>query len=329
MDRKYDILVAGEVNPDLILTSPELEPRFNQVETLVDEATLTIGASAAIFACGACRLGLKWRSAELSAKIFLAASCSKCWKGAVGCLAGNHRSGPTHGVNRDFEPDHRPGDIDLYRRYCSPCAPSILLIACWHPSGTCMWRVISSSPTSSLGCRIFLPGRTGAELPPSRYELGSDGKLDWSEGAARPCRRFLPNENEALSITRAATIEAAASELAAYGPIVAVKMGQAGGMVYQSGKIFGARRSRLKSRIRLEQATFSTPAFFTAICTVGAHRARLSWRSFVALYLQAGMEGCGKATLLVRGQKVPVRGLSWYLFGQKWFVEGLVAGSVK
>ncbi len=58
-DKIYDILVAGEINPDLVLSSPDLEPLFDQHETLVDSASLTIGSSCAIFACGAARLGLR------------------------------------------------------------------------------------------------------------------------------------------------------------------------------------------------------------------------------------------------------------------------------
>src|SRR5512135_1701986 len=54
----FDILVAGEINPDLIL-SGNVIPEFGQVEKLVDAASLTIGSSSAIFACGAARLGLK------------------------------------------------------------------------------------------------------------------------------------------------------------------------------------------------------------------------------------------------------------------------------
>jgi sugar/nucleoside kinase (ribokinase family) len=58
MSTSFDILVAGEINPDLIL-SGDVMPEFAQVEKLVDAATLTIGSSSAIFACGAARLGLK------------------------------------------------------------------------------------------------------------------------------------------------------------------------------------------------------------------------------------------------------------------------------
>src|SRR5512137_1797735 len=58
MEPPFDILVAGEINPDLIL-SGDVIPEFGQVEKLVDSATLTIGSSSAIFACGAARLGLR------------------------------------------------------------------------------------------------------------------------------------------------------------------------------------------------------------------------------------------------------------------------------
>lgn len=56
--RKFDILVAGEINPDLVLSGNVL-PEFGQVEKIVDSATLAIGSSSAIFACGAARLGLR------------------------------------------------------------------------------------------------------------------------------------------------------------------------------------------------------------------------------------------------------------------------------
>ena len=58
MSTPFDILVAGEINPDLILTG-DVIPAFGQVEKLVDSATLTVGSSSVIFACGAARLGLR------------------------------------------------------------------------------------------------------------------------------------------------------------------------------------------------------------------------------------------------------------------------------
>jgi len=55
---RYDILVFGETNVDLILRGDDLVPSFGQAEKLVDDATLDLGGSSGIFACGAGRLGL-------------------------------------------------------------------------------------------------------------------------------------------------------------------------------------------------------------------------------------------------------------------------------
>jgi sugar/nucleoside kinase (ribokinase family) len=57
--KKFDILVAGELNPDLILSGPDMMPRFGQGEVLVEDAALDIGSSGAIFATAAARLGLR------------------------------------------------------------------------------------------------------------------------------------------------------------------------------------------------------------------------------------------------------------------------------
>jgi sugar/nucleoside kinase (ribokinase family) len=53
-----DVLVLGEINVDLILWADEITPVFGQ-ERLVEDATLTLGSSSVIFACGAARLGLQ------------------------------------------------------------------------------------------------------------------------------------------------------------------------------------------------------------------------------------------------------------------------------
>jgi len=56
--KPFDLLIAGEINPDLIL-SGNVTPEFGQVEKLVDSAMLAIGSFSVIFACGAAWLGLK------------------------------------------------------------------------------------------------------------------------------------------------------------------------------------------------------------------------------------------------------------------------------
>jgi sugar/nucleoside kinase (ribokinase family) len=54
----YDLVVVGDVNPDLVVRG-EVRPEFGQAERLVDDAQLVIGGSGAIMACGAARLDLR------------------------------------------------------------------------------------------------------------------------------------------------------------------------------------------------------------------------------------------------------------------------------
>ncbi len=54
----YDVIVAGELNIDLVLKG-DVEPEFGQVEKLVDDMTLSAGGSACIFAASAAKMGLK------------------------------------------------------------------------------------------------------------------------------------------------------------------------------------------------------------------------------------------------------------------------------
>jgi sugar/nucleoside kinase (ribokinase family) len=56
-DAPLDVLAVGDVNPDLLVTG-DVVPRFGQAEQDV-AARLTLGGSAAIFAAGAARLGLR------------------------------------------------------------------------------------------------------------------------------------------------------------------------------------------------------------------------------------------------------------------------------
>ena len=59
VERRFDLLVAGELNPDVVVVAPSGDLKFGQVETLVQAIRLGIGGSSAIVACGAAKLGLR------------------------------------------------------------------------------------------------------------------------------------------------------------------------------------------------------------------------------------------------------------------------------
>lgn len=54
-----DLLVLGDVNPDVIVSGVGPQISYGQVETVVDHAGLVLGGSGAIVAMGAARLGLR------------------------------------------------------------------------------------------------------------------------------------------------------------------------------------------------------------------------------------------------------------------------------
>lgn len=56
--RDLDVLVIGEINPDIVVADRDPRPAFDQVERIVGSITMTVGSSSAIFACGAARLEL-------------------------------------------------------------------------------------------------------------------------------------------------------------------------------------------------------------------------------------------------------------------------------
>lgn len=57
--RDIDVLVVGEINPDVVVSDPDPRPVFDQAERIVEAIRLSIGSSSAITACGIARLGLR------------------------------------------------------------------------------------------------------------------------------------------------------------------------------------------------------------------------------------------------------------------------------
>jgi sugar/nucleoside kinase (ribokinase family) len=56
--RHPDLLVVGDVNPDVLVVDTDPVPVFGQVERIVQDIRMTMGGSSSIMACGAARLGL-------------------------------------------------------------------------------------------------------------------------------------------------------------------------------------------------------------------------------------------------------------------------------
>lgn len=227
---KFDILVAGEINPDLIL-SGDVQPAFGQVEKLVDSAALTIGSSSAIFACGAARLGLKvsfigvcgddvfgrFMLDEMHKRDVDIENVIQVPGGSTGLSvilsSGVDRAILTHpGLISAL----RAEDIsdDLLRQTRHLHVASYFLQTAIQPGLPNLFR-----RARSLGLTTSLD----TNYDPSEEWLGFDELLSVTN-------IFLPNEKEALSLSREENVNLAASRLGPRVDALAVKLGAAGAL---------------------------------------------------------------------------------------------------
>ena len=236
----FDILVAGEINPDLIL-SGDVVPEFGQVEKLVDTASLTIGSSSAIFACGAARLGLKVafigvcgddvfgrfmldemsrRNVDVSHVIFIP-------DGQTGLSVilnnGSDRAILTHsGLIAELGASDIPDDLLRQSRHLH--VASYFLQAKLQPDLPSLFH-----HAHSLGLTTSLD----TNYDPSGEWVGFDELLPVADV-------FLPNRTEALSITNSSDVGSAARQLSTMAKLVAVKLGADGAMVCSDKDTFTA-----------------------------------------------------------------------------------------
>jgi sugar/nucleoside kinase (ribokinase family) len=226
----FDILVAGEINPDLIL-SGNVTPEFGQVEKLVDSAALTVGSSSAIFACGAARLGLK------------VAFIGVCGDDVFGRFMLDEMQ--TRGVdisNVIILPGGRTGlSVILSRGADRAILTHSGLIA----------ALKAEDVTDNLLCQsrhlhiasYFLQTALQPGLPAlfrRARSLGLTTSLDtnWDPSGEwrgfqellRLTDIFLPNENEALAVSGVSTLEAALQILNQKSQAVAIKCGGRGAL---------------------------------------------------------------------------------------------------
>ena len=228
---KFDILVAGEINPDLIL-SGDVAPEFGQVEKLVDSATLTIGSSSAIFACGAARLGLKVafigvcgddvfgrfmldEMQERDVDVENVIVHPNGFTGLSVILAqGADRAILTH-----------PGLISALQ--ASDISDSLLRQARHLHVASYFLQTKLQPDLANLFRRAHSLGLTTSldtNYDPSEKWLGFDELLSVTDV-------FLPNQTEALSLTKSPSVELASERLAEKTKLAAIKLGADGALV--------------------------------------------------------------------------------------------------
>ena len=235
--RPFDILVAGEINPDLIL-SGNVVPEFGQVEKLVDRATLAIGSSSAIFACGAARLGLRVAFIGVCGDdIFGHFMLDEMQKRNVDIsnvlIRSEGQTGLSVILNQDADrailtypglvPALCAADISeaLLRQARHLHVASYFLQTNLHPDLPALF-----DHAHSLGLTTSLD----TNYDPSEKWMGFDELLSATD-------IFFPNKTEALSITQTNHMELAAKQLANKSKFVAIKLGADGAALQTNGEM--------------------------------------------------------------------------------------------
>lgn len=236
----FDILVAGEINPDLILAG-DVMPAFDQVEKIVDSAALTVGASSVIFACGAARLGLKVAFVgvcgdDLFGRFMLDEMSRRGVDVADVIVRSDGQTGLSVILNRagDRAILTHPGLIAALR---AEDLPDALLRRARHLHVASYFLQTNLQPDlPSLFRRARALGLTTSLDPnydPSEQWTGFDELLAVTD-------IFLPNATESLSLTRAADVESAARQLARSAKIAAVKLGADGALACRADELIHA-----------------------------------------------------------------------------------------
>ena len=239
---RYDILVAGEINPDLIL-SGNVTPEFGQVEKLVDSAALTIGSSSAIFACGAARLGLKVAfigvcGDDVFGKFMLDEMSKRGVDVGNVIVRGEGQTGLSVILNQGSDRAilTHPGLIAELR--ASDITDSLLAQASHLHVASYFLQTKLQPDLTSLFQRARSLGLTTSldtNYDPSGQWLGFDELLAVTNV-------FLPNEAEAKSLTGAEDALNAADRLGSRVEALAIKLGKAGAL-----GMFGSQKVQVES----------------------------------------------------------------------------------
>lgn len=241
MRQSFDIVAVGDLNADLILAG-DVTPVFGQVEKVIDDATLTMGGSTSIFACGAARLGLR------------VAFIGKVGRDPIGdflldtLLA---RGIDVAGVRRDDTV--KTGLTTILSRGVDRAMLTYLGTLGALTAADIDWEIVGQARHLHLGSYYMLDALRpeAPHLFAAARARGLTVSLDtnydpteqWDSGIAAALASvdiFLPNETEVRAISRCPTWEAGLAHLAARVPVVAVKRGGDGATAQRGAEVVTA-----------------------------------------------------------------------------------------
>ncbi|MEV6583393.1 carbohydrate kinase family protein [Streptomyces sp. NPDC051582] len=234
----FDLVVVGDANPDVLIAGAPAVPAYGQTETLVRAGTLALGGSAAIVAHGAARLGLA------------TALVSVVGRDSAGSFVLDTLASAGVDVSRVTRHDEEPTALTVCLG--GPDGDRAILtatgaLASFDPRELPRARHVHAA---SYFLQPRLAGRLTGLFRDAR-DLGATTSLDtnhdpsgrWNlaPGLLGACDYALPNESEALALSRTGSVAQAMAALAGSGTTPVVKRGRDGAVALTEGGVVTAR----------------------------------------------------------------------------------------
>ena len=232
-----DLLVVGDVNPDLVLSGGDLEPRYGQAKVAIPRADHVVGGSAAIVATGAARLGVR------------VGVCGVVGDDPAGRLVSDELR--TAGVSTSYlrvDPSLPTGiSVIFVRSDDRAILTSSGSISALGPDGLGRLPDRPARHVHSSGYYLMNEAFTSA-LPEAfarfraagattSIDTGWDPDDEWAlDGVFAHLDLFLPNRAELRAATRRGSITDAMAVVREQGVDVAVKLGRKGGAAVVDGE---------------------------------------------------------------------------------------------
>jgi sugar/nucleoside kinase (ribokinase family) len=240
-----DLVVVGDCNPDVLVVGDDVTPGFGQQEKLVDTITMVVGGSAAITAVAAARLGLRVALVAVigadAAGGFMLAELAAA---GVDCSAVVVRpDAPTAMTVALSRGEDRAILTALGGAATLTAAdvPARLLARARHVHVSSYFLLQDALGAGLAG--LFEAARAGGAT--TSLDTNWDPAGRWGDDQLRAAMGqadlLLPNEAEALALSRRDTLSGAVAELAAGGSRLAVKLGARGALC-----VDGAARYRVQ-----------------------------------------------------------------------------------
>jgi sugar/nucleoside kinase (ribokinase family) len=244
--QRLDLVVLGDCNPDVLVLGEDVNPAFGQQEKLVDGISLLIGGSAAITAVAAARLGLRVALvAAVGADPPGTFMLDQLAREGVEVSAVVIRDGMPTGMSVALS---RGGDrailtaLGAIASLTAADIPAALLARSRHVHVS-SYFLLADSLGPGLAATLAAARQAGAT---TSLDTNWDPSGRWGDerlaAAIAQTDVLLPNEAEALALSGATSLGAAANTLATAQRKLVVKLGERGALC---ADVQGVRRVSL------------------------------------------------------------------------------------